>query len=78
MPGQRTEAESAIVLVNVRRAGYEVQIHEMGWVCETQFHQRDQALPAGQQLGVITELGKHSGGFFQRTGAMIVKRSRIH
>src|ERR1700733_8893925 len=78
MAGQCAEAQGSIVVINVRGARDEVQIHEMGRVRETQLHQRDEALSARQQLGVITKLGQHGCSLSQRTGAMIVKRSRIH
>ncbi len=50
----------------------------MGGIGEAQLHQRDKALAASQQLGIVPKLQQQSRCFFQRSRTVIVKGSRIH
>src|ERR1700682_600970 len=50
----------------------------MDWIGKTQFHQRNEALTAGQKLRTFSELGKHSHCFFEGASSMISECSGVH
>src|SRR5579864_8795460 len=75
---QSAKAHGAVLLIDVARARNKVQIDQVARIRETQLHERNQALAAGEHLGIIAELRKHGGSFRQRARTMIMKRSRIH
>ena len=78
MTSQRPEVKVAVGFIDLRSSRDKVEVHQMCGIGEAQLHQRDEALAAGQQLGVVPELRQYGRCFFQRSSAMIMKRSRIH
>ena len=53
MSSQGAKAHGAILLIDVARARNKVQIDQVARIRETQLHERNQALAAGEQLGII-------------------------
>ncbi len=77
MARHRAQAQHAIA-ADVGSSRNEVEIDEMPRRGETKLHQRDEALAAGQKLGLVAQLAEHRYCFGIRFGPVIFERSRIH
>ena len=57
MQGQRADPQFSVMLADVPQPGEPADVHERRRAGETEIHHRDQALAAGEELGVVAELG---------------------
>src|ERR1700682_4880534 len=78
MPCKWSEMKSAFLFPDVGSSANKIQIDEMDWIGKTQFHQRNEALTAGQKLRTFSQLGKHGHCFFHGASSMISECSGIH
>src|ERR1700687_243251 len=53
VPGEGSEAQCSVLFLYVGGPRNEVQIHQMAGIRKAQFHERNQALAAGEQLGLV-------------------------
>ena len=78
MRGQRADQERALRLAHPGQAFHLPQIDEMRGLCETQLHQRNEALASGQHLRLVTVLAEKREGFRERRWRVILEGSGVH
>ena len=74
MPNDGTDGEDALTLVEGVELGHAVDVDEHGWLSEPQGHERNEALAAGEDLGVIACLGEGIERFLERGRGEVVER----
>ena len=58
--------------------GKPVDVDEVLGAAKSQCHHRKQALPAGEDLGLVTVLGQQRERFGKRLGSVVGKRRILH
>jgi hypothetical protein len=74
VPHERADPQHALLLCERVEAGDPVDVDEYLRRGETQLEQRDQALTAGEDLGILAVLAQQLDGLFERAGSDIVER----
>src|SRR5438094_133626 len=77
-PRQRADGEDAVGLADVRETGDAVDVHDVRRAREAQLHQRDEALPSGEDLGLLAESREQRRGVVERCGGVILERGWNH
>ena len=78
MQGQRADPQFSVVHADVPQLGKPTDVHERRRAGETEVHHRDQALPAGEELGVVAELGQQRHGLLGGSRTVIGERRGLH
>ena len=55
-----------------------VDIHQVGRIRQTEVEQRHQALSAGEDLGLVAQLGQLGHGLIHRRHPHVLERRRLH
>jgi hypothetical protein len=76
--GQWADLQVAVGLGDAVQPGQAIHVHEDGGGREAELQQRDEALTAGQDLGVVTVLGQDLEGLVEGFGRDIVERTGVH
>ncbi len=72
------DLQEAAIFFNVRKPGDAVDINEMAWPRQPQFHHGNKTLSTAQDLGVITMLLQQSNGLRDSLGSEIFESWRNH
>jgi len=56
MAGQSAETQFAVVALDFVQTGNEVEIDQSGRTCKAHFHERNEALAAGNQARFVAQL----------------------
>ncbi len=79
MTHQRTHEQSVICRTRLRWLVHEpVDVDEVRWRRQAHVQDRNQALPTGQDLGVLPELGQEGVHLPARRRTVIRERRRLH
>ena len=78
MSGQGADGDVIAGVSDVRQIADPPDVDEHARLGEAQLHQRQQAVPAGEELGIITVLADEADGLFGRTGADVVEGGGNH
>src|SRR5215212_1560342 len=74
---QRSHLEARAVGLQVLQVGDRGDVHEGGGANEPEVHHGDQALAAGQQFSVVTQLGELLDALLHRVRSLVLKGSRF-
>src|SRR5205823_13460718 len=69
--GQGADAQLLPILLDVVEVFQPVDVDERGRLREAEPHQRDQAVPAGEKLRVLTEFAEQLGSLLHRRGTCV-------
>src|SRR6266850_2240476 len=75
---QSPESQLAVAAPDFTQPRNEIDIHQRAGTRHSHLHQRDEALPAGNQPRLLAQLLQEFGRLQNRPGAMIRKRMRVH
>src|SRR2546425_9823366 len=75
---RRPRVEDPVGLADVREAGNAVDVHDVRRAREAQLHQRDEALPSGEDLRLLAESREQRRGVVERCGGVILERGWNH
>ncbi len=76
--GERADRDVVAGVADVRQVGDASDVDEHGRLRQTQLHQRQQAVPAGEELGVVAVLTDQADRLFGRTGPDVVECGGNH
>ena len=76
--GRGADLDRAVLLAHAGQVLEPPDVHERLGLAEPQLHQRHQAVPAGQQLGVAAARRQLGNGVVERRGALVVERRGNH
>src|SRR4029453_16730877 len=76
--GHGADDEGAAVLFDPREPGDFPQIDDVSRSRQAELHRRQQAVPAGQELGVVLVLAQQIERFLDRAGGVVVELGWIH
>ena len=76
--GQCADGDVVAGIADVRQVTDAADVDQHTWLGEAQLHQRQQAVPAGEELGVVTMFADETDGLFGRTGADVVEGGGNH
>src|ERR671920_2515964 len=74
---KRSHLEARAVGFQVLQVGDRGDVHEGGGANESEVHHGDQALAAGQQFGVVTQLGELLDALFHSVRSLVLEGSRF-
>src|SRR5215210_6032175 len=74
---KRSHLEARAVGLQVLQVGDRGDVHEGGGANEPEVHHGDQALAAGQQFSVVTQLGELLDALLHRVRSLVLKGSRF-
>ena len=66
------------VFADVRQIGQAADIDQYRRLCQTQLHQRQEAVAARNELGLVAVLADEADCFFSRFGAYVVELCGDH
>ena len=78
MAGERADGDVVAVLADVGKVGEPADVDEHGGLGEAQLHQRQQAVPTGEELGVVTVLASEAHRFLGARRSDVVERCGDH
>ena len=73
MAGQRADGDVVAGVADVRQVGESADVDEHARLGEAQLHHRQQAVPAGEELGLVAVLADEADGLLGRSGADVVE-----
>ena len=78
VPGHRADPPAAVLALDAVQAGHPPQVDQQRRRRQPQLHQRQQRVPAGEQLGVLAVLVQHADRLVEGLGRLVVERARDH
>ena len=78
MPGQRPDRDHVALVADVGQAAEPADVDEYLGHGEPQLHQRQQGVPAGQELRVLTGVGGEAKRLVRAASALVGKGRRDH
>jgi hypothetical protein len=75
---QRPDSPVAVLAVDPVQAGHLAQVDQQGWRGQPQLHQRQQGMPAGQELGVLAAVAERLDRVFERLRRGVVEFGGNH
>ena len=76
--GERANRDVVAGVADVRQVGDATDVDQDARLGEAQLHQRQQAVPAGQKLGVLTMLADEADCLFGGTGTDVIEGGGNH
>ena len=76
--GHGADDEGAALLLDAGQPGHLAKVDEVRGPGEPELHRRQQAVAAGQQLGVVLVLAQQIERFLDRAGGVVVELGWIH
>jgi hypothetical protein len=76
--GERTDGDVVAGVADVRQVAEAADVDEDGRLGQAQLHERQQAVAAGEELGLVPVLGDQRDRFVGRAGADVVELGRDH
>jgi hypothetical protein len=70
--------QSTVVMADAIQRRHASQVHQHFRLGQTEVHQRDQALAAGQRLGVWSEARQQIERLLDRGRVEVLERGRLH
>jgi len=78
MAGERADGDMVAGVTDERQPADPADVDEDGRRGEAELHERQERMPAGQQLGVVAVLGEERDGLVDRPGPDIVEGGGQH
>ena len=78
MQGQRADPQFSVVHADIPQSGKPTDVHERRRAGETEVHHRDEALAAGDELGVVAKLGEQRYGLIGGSRTVVPERRGLH
>ena len=78
MAGQRADGDVAVFVTDVGKLGEPADVDEHLGNREPQLHQREQGMPAGQELSLVTGFGGEVDGLLDGPGPPVGERRGDH
>ena len=76
--GRRADTERSAFLAYPRQLGNATDVDQVRRLGKPELHHREQAVSAGDQLAVVSELREQCERFLDARRAMVFERCRIH
>jgi hypothetical protein len=78
LPRHRADGDPAGALLDVRQLGKPVQVDERRGPCQAHVQERQEALPAGEDRGLVTELGLERERLREGFRDVVLEGGRLH